>query len=62
MFDYFSCPKVEKTGQPSGFAFVNMVAPAYILPLFLELHMIKWNEYLPNCNSEKVCEIIYADL
>jgi hypothetical protein len=61
-FNYLSCPNASKVGVPSGFAFVNMISPAFILPLFLELHLVSWNSYLPNCNSDKVCEIIYGNV
>jgi protein phosphatase 1 regulatory subunit 42 len=39
-----------------GYAFINMVRPAYIPALVEELHGRRW----PRFNSEKVCSISYG--
>jgi hypothetical protein len=61
-FDYFYLPKDIRTQQGVGFAFINMTSPFYIIDFFLEYHCVKWSEYVENCNSNKICQIIYANM
>ena len=61
-FDFFYLPKDLRTQQGVGFAFINMISPMHIIEFYLEFHLIKWSEYVQNCNSNKYCQIIYANM
>ena len=61
-FNYFYLPKDMRTQKGVGFAFINLIHPAYIIEFFLEFHCIKWSEYIQNCNSTKYCEISYSNV
>jgi len=61
-YDYFYLPKDVKTQCGVGFAFINMVHPLFILDFFLEFNCIKWSEKIDKCNSNKYCEITYANV
>ena len=61
-FNYFYLPKDMRTQKGVGFAFINLLHPAYIIEFFLEFHCIKWSEYIQNCNSTKYCEISYSNV
>ena len=61
-YDYFYLPKDIKTQCGVGFAFINMIHPLFILDFFLEFNCIKWSEKIPKCNSNKYCEITYANV
>ena len=39
-----------------------MIHPLYILDFFLEFNCIKWSEKIEKCNSNKYCEITYANV
>lgn len=55
-FDFFYLPIDFKNKCNVGYAFINMVRPAYIPALVEELHGRRW----PRFNSEKVCSISYG--
>lgn len=61
-YDYFYLPKDVKTQCGLGFAFINMIHPMFILDFFLEFNCIKWSEKVAKCNSNKYCEITYANV
>lgn len=61
-FDFFYLPKDLRTQQGVGFAFINMISPMHIIEFYLEFHLIKWSDYVQNCNSNKYCQIIYANM
>jgi hypothetical protein len=61
-FDYFYLPKDLRTQVGVGFAFINMTSPFYIIDFFLEFNCVKWSEKVENCNSNKLCQIIYANM
>lgn len=61
-YDYFYLPKDVKTQCGVGFAFINMIHPYYILDFFLELNCMKWSDKIEKCNSNKYCEITYANV
>mmetsp|Transcript_4593 Transcript_4593/g.6984 ORF Transcript_4593/g.6984 Transcript_4593/m.6984 type:complete len:134 (+) Transcript_4593:3489-3890(+) len=61
-YDYFYLPMDLKTQCSVGFAFINFVDPWYILDFYLEFHCMKWSEAIPNCNSTKYVEIVYANM
>ena len=39
-----------------------MIHPLFILDFYLEFNCIKWSEKIPNCYSNKYCEITYANV
>jgi hypothetical protein len=51
-----------KTQCSVGFAFINFVDHLYVLDFFLEFQCLKWSETLPNCNSTKMIDIVYANM
>mmetsp|Transcript_35597 Transcript_35597/g.100749 ORF Transcript_35597/g.100749 Transcript_35597/m.100749 type:complete len:1014 (-) Transcript_35597:492-3533(-) len=55
-YDFFYLPIDFKNKCNMGYAFINMVAPRYILPLVERLNNRKWEKF----NSEKVASISYA--
>ena len=61
-YNYFYLPKDLKTQCGVGFAFINMTDAIYILDFFLEFNGIKWSEKVEKCNSNKYCEITYANV
>ena len=61
-YDYFYLPKDAKTQCGVGFAFVNLTHPLLILDFFLEFHCMKWSEHVEKCQSNKYCEITYANV
>lgn len=56
MYDFFYLPIDFKNKCNVGYAFINMVKPAYILPFNKRFNQRKWERF----NSEKVCHISYA--
>lgn len=61
-YDFFYLPMDLTTKCNVGFAFINMIHPLFILDFFLEFHCQKWSETVPQCNSQKYCEIMYANM
>ena len=61
-YDYFYLPKDLKTQCGVGFAFINMTHPLFVLDFLLEFNCIKWSEKIEKCNSNKYCEITYANV
>ena len=61
-YNYFYLPMDLKTQCSVGFAFINFVSHVYILDFFLEFQCLKWSETLPNCNSNKHVDIVYANM
>jgi hypothetical protein len=61
-YDYFYLPKDLKTQCGVGFAFINMSHPIFILDFFLEFNGIKLSDKVEKCNSNKYCEITYANV
>jgi hypothetical protein len=61
-YDFFYLPMDLKTKYNVGFAFINMLHPLYILDFYLEFNAMKWNEKVAECNSQKYCEIMYANM
>ena len=61
-FNYFYLPKDMRTQKGVGFAFINLIHPAYIIEFYLDFNCIKWSEYIENCNSTKYCEISYSNV
>ena len=61
-YNFFYLPMDLATKCNVGFAFVNMIHPLFILDFFLEFHCQKWSETVPQCNSQKYCEIMYANM
>lgn len=55
-YDFFYLPIDFKNKCNVGYAFINMIRPEHILPLFERFHNKKWERF----NSEKVCHISYA--
>lgn len=55
-YDFFYLPIDFKNKCNVGYAFINMVRPAYIIPLIQKFDRKKWEKF----NSEKVCNISYA--
>ena len=51
-----------KTQSSVGYAFINFIDPLFILDFYLTFNYIKWSNYLPNCNSGKLGEIVYANM
>ena len=61
-YDFFYLPMDLKTKFNVGFAFINMIHPLYILDFYLEFNAMRWNEKIADCNSQKYCEIMYANM
>ena len=61
-YDFFYLPMDLKTKYNVGFAFINMIHPLFILDFYLEFNAMKWNEKVAECNSQKYCEIMYANM
>ena len=61
-YDFFYLPMDLKTKYNVGFAFINMLHPLFILDFYLEFNAMKWNETVPLCNSQKHCEVVYANM
>ena len=61
-YDYFYLPMDLKTQSSVGYAFINFIDPLFILDFYLTFNYIKWSNYLPNCNSGKLGEIVYANM
>ncbi len=61
-YDYFYLPKDLRTQCGVGFAFINMIHPIYILDFYLEFNCIKWSDKIAKCNSNKYCEMTYANV
>jgi hypothetical protein len=51
-----------KTQCGQGFAFINFVHSIFILDFYLEFNCIKWSEKIEKCNSNKYCQITYANV
>ena len=62
IYDYFYLPKDSKTQCGMGFAFINVLHPIYIIDFFIEYHCCKWSTKIEKCNSNKYCEITYANV
>ena len=60
-YDFFYLPMDLKTKCNVGFAFINMIHPLFILDFYLEFNYKKWSDTVPLCNSQKYCEITYAN-
>ena len=39
-----------------------MIHPIYILDFYLEFQCIKWSDKIEKCNSNKYCEMTYANV
>ncbi len=61
-YDYFYLPMDLKTQCSVGFAFINFIDHSFILDFYLEFQYMKWSEKIPNCNSNKHVEIVYANM
>lgn len=61
-YDYFYLPMDLKTQSSVGYAFINFIDPLFILDFYLTFNYIKWSNYMPNCNSGKLGEIVYANM
>jgi len=61
-FDYFYVPRDMRTKKCVGFAFINLIHPAYIIEFYLEFNCAKWSEIVQNCQSSKYCEISYSNV
>lgn len=61
-YDYFYLPKDLKTQCGVGFAFINMSSSLFILDFLFEFNCIKWSDKIEKCNSNKHCEITYANV
>ena len=55
-YDFFYLPIDFKNKCNVGYAFINLLQPAAIVPLAHHFNNKKW----PRFNSEKVCHISYA--
>jgi protein phosphatase 1 regulatory subunit 42 len=55
-YDFFYLPIDFKNKCNMGYAFINMVRPAGIIPLVERFDKKKWEKF----NSEKICAIAYA--
>jgi hypothetical protein len=45
-----------------GFAFINFVHPVYIIEFYLQFNCLKWSDIIEKCQSNKLCEITYANV
>ena len=61
-YDYFYMPVDINSKFNMGFAFINMVSPIYILDFYLDFNCCQWKNKVENCNSQKYCEIVYANM
>jgi hypothetical protein len=61
-YDYFYLPMDLKTQSSVGYAFINFIHPLFILDFYLTFNFIKWSNYMPNCNSGKLGQIVYANM
>jgi len=61
-YDYFYLPMDLQTKNSVGFAFINFLDSIYILDFFLEFNLTKWTDLVPQCNSSKYAEIVYANM
>ena len=61
-YNYVYLPIDLKTRQSVGFAFINMTHPLFVLDFYLEFNFLKWSEACPDCNSKKMCQIVYANV
>lgn len=61
-YDYFYLPMDLKTQCSVGFAFINFVDPLFILDFYLEFNCMRWSDVMPFCNSNKMGEIVYANM
>jgi len=61
-YDYFYMPKDLKTQCCVGFAFINFVDAIFIVDFYLYFNCIKWSDFIRRCNSNKHCEITYANV
>lgn len=55
-YDFFYLPIDFKNKCNVGYAFINMLRPAFVVPLVERFNNRKWEKF----NSEKVCTITYA--
>ena len=61
-YDFFYLPIDIKTKFNMGFAFINMTSPIFILDFYLEFNCCRWIDKIQYCNSQKYCEIVYANM
>lgn len=61
-YNYFYLPKDLKTQCGQGFAFINFLDSIFILDFYLEFNCIKWSDKIEKCNSNKYCQITYANV
>ena len=61
-FDYFYLPRDNKTQCGVGFAFINFMHPLFIVDFYIQFNLIKWSDKIQRCNSNKYCEITYANV
>jgi RNA recognition motif-containing protein len=62
LYDYFYLPKDLKTQTGVGFAFINFIHPVFIIEFYKKFHGILWKDRIANCNSNKQCDITYANV
>ena len=55
-YDFFYLPIDFKNKCNVGYAFINLIAPEHIVPLFQHFNNKRWEKF----NSEKVANITYA--
>jgi hypothetical protein len=55
-YDFFYLPMDLNNGCNIGYAFINFVDPAYIVPFFEDMNGKSWEHF----NSEKICQIAYG--
>jgi hypothetical protein len=61
-YNYFYLPMDLKTQNSVGYAFINFIDPLFILDFYLSFQRIKWSAFMPNCNSAKLAELVYANM
>jgi len=57
-YDFFYLPIDFKNNCNVGYAFINLIDPFLIIPIFAQFYGKKWT----NFNSEKICELRYAKI
>ena len=62
MYNYFYLPMDLKTQCSVGFAFINFDHPIFILRFFLEFQNQQWSNHVPSCKSNKLCDLVYANV
>lgn len=60
-YNYFYLPMDMKTKLNSGFAFINMISPFFILDFYLQFNCVKWSDMITTSQSQKLCKIVYAN-